>query len=117
MWHSTHSTGISDVDDQHKAIDTLIGLYRKSASVAEEQQCLDVLHYAVQSHFQFVANFFDVKFPTEFKQRQNEILDWMSRRIQQRKEGGVSQEDFADELCQMFLLNATSEGKQLQNFG
>jgi len=115
MWHSTHSTGIQDVDDQHKAIDNLIELYRNARNVAEEQQCLDVLQYAVQSHFQFVEHFFDVKFPTEFKQRQGAILGWLANRIQERKNGVVAQEEFADELSRMFLLNVTTQGTQLKH--
>lgn len=115
MWHSTHTTGIPDVDDQHEAIDKLIDLYRNARDVAEEQQCLDVLRYAVQSHFQFVEHFFDVKFPSELRQRQGNILAWLARRIQERKEGVVAQEEFADELCRMFLLNVTTQGSQLKN--
>ena len=117
MWHSFQSTGIPDVDDQHKAIDSLIGLYRNATNVTEEQQCLDVLQYAVQSHFQFIEHFFDVKFPSEFRQRQAEILAWLSCRIQDRKNGVMAKEEFADELCQMFLLNVSTQGTQLQNLG
>jgi hemerythrin len=113
MWNSVKSTGIPEIDDQHRAIDNLITLYRKASTRAEEQQCLAALFKAVQTHFHFIENFFDVKFPLEFKQRQSEVLAWLSAKMQQQLKGEISREKLAGELRQMFLLNATLQGGKL----
>jgi hemerythrin len=90
MLHSIPSTGIPDIDDQHRTIDNLITLYCNTISPNDEERYLTALSKAVNSHFQFVENFFDVKFPEEFKARQDEILAWLSEKIRQRVNGNLS---------------------------
>ncbi len=113
MLHSIPSTGIPDIDDQHRTIDNLITLYCNTISPNDEELCLTALSKAVNSHFQFVENFFDVKFPEELKARQVEILAWLSEKIRQRSEGDLSRDELARDLRQMFLANAIAVGEKL----
>lgn len=113
MRHPIHVTRIPEIDDQHRTIDNLIELYRKASSRAEEQQHLTSLYQAAQSHFQFLEHFFDVKFPLEFRQRQDELLALLSEKIRQRIRGEVDQPALAAQLRRMFLLNISAHENQL----
>ena len=114
MWHSIYSTGIPDIDNQHRTIDRLITLYCEASSRDEEERCLSALSKAVHSHFQFIEYFFEVRFPEEFKQRQDRVLARLSEKIQQRVNGELTQEQLAGELRQMFLSHATSQCGKLK---
>ncbi len=113
MRHPIHTTRIPEIDDQHRTIDNLIELYSKASNRADEQQHLTALFQAAQTHFQFLEHFFDVKFPLEFKQRQNELLDLLSLRIQQRIKGEIDQKVLAAQLRRMFLLNISAHENKL----
>ncbi len=113
MRHPIHATRIPEIDDQHRTIDRLIELYSQASSRAQEQQHLTALSQAARSHFQFLEHFFDVKFPAEFKQRQNELLAILNEKIRQRLRGEISQQDLATQLHRMFLLNISAHEQQL----
>lgn len=114
MRHFIHTTGIADIDEQHRGIDNLISLYCKAKNHEEEERCLAALSRAVRSHFQFVENFFDVKFPTEFRQRQEQILGWLAAKIRLRLDGEIDRDELADDLRRMFVLNYPCQAEKLQ---
>lgn len=114
MRSSIHATGIPEIDHQHRQIDNLIAQYRQAANRSEEQHYLQALLQTTKAHFLFLEHFFDVKFPDEFKSRQERILDWLAGKIQQRNRDEVGQEELADELHRVFLLNASVQGTRLQ---
>ena len=103
-----HTTGISEIDAQHRRMDVLIAKYREARNRAEEEECLNVITQAAKNHFRFLGHFFEVKFPGEFKQRQTQILNLLANMIRQRARGEMDQEALADELRRVFLLNATT---------
>jgi hemerythrin len=114
MRHFIHSTGLPDIDDQHRTIDKMISLYINATGRDDEERCLAALSRTLRSHFQFVENFFDVRFPEEFRERQEEILTWFSEKIRERIHGDLSRDDLAKELRQMFLCNAATHGEKLR---
>lgn len=105
MRQTLHTTGIAEIDTQHRRIDALIARYREARNRAEEKEYLDVITQAAKNHFLFLEHFFDVKFPGEFKQRQARILNLLADMIRQRARGEMDQEALADELHRIFLLN------------
>jgi len=115
LQRSIHHTGISAVDEQHRAIESLISLYCKADSRNDEEQCLAALSRAVQSHFQFIGNYFDVKFPGEYQQRQNKILAWLSAMIRKRHTEEISRKELAEALRQMFVHNYPCQSEKIQN--
>lgn len=115
LQHFIHHTGIPAVDEQHRAIDNLISLYGNANGHSDEEQCLAALSRAVQSHFQFIGNYFDVKFPGEFQQRQLKILDWLSAKIRQRLADEISRQELAAALRQMFIYNFPCQAEKRQN--
>jgi len=114
MRFSIHATGIPEIDHQHRQIDDLIAQYRKAANRAAEQHYLQALLQTTKAHFLFLEHFFDVKFPDEFRSRQEQILDWLTEKIQQRNRNEMGQQELADELHRVFLLNASVQEPRLQ---
>ena len=115
MWHSIYSTGIPDIDNQHRTIDHLITMYSDASSRDEEERCLLALSKAVHSHFQFIEYFFEVRFPDEFKQRQDRMLARLSEKIQQSANGELTREELARDLRRMFLSHANSQCSKLKS--
>ncbi len=117
MGQALHSTCIPDIDRQHQALHTLLEHYRCASSQQEEQQTLVRLTASLRVHFDFVAAFFDIKFPAEFKNRQDEILNWVDIKIQQRNLGMITQETLSKELSGMLLHNSNIMGTKFQDLG
>ncbi len=115
MGQAIHSTGIPEIDKQHQALSALIEHYRCASTQLEEQEYLARLTESMETHFTFVASFFEIKFPTEFQKRQREIRDWVAIKIEQRNLAMIAQKNLAEELSGILLHNVNTMGTKLQS--
>ena len=106
MWHSYFSTGVSELDDDHDQIDSLLGEVSEASSPAEEEDCLMRVYCAIIDHIRFKFDLLGPQLSKEEKDADAYFLGKVRQKIRERNQGLVSRRELITQLKEMLKEHA-----------
>ena len=104
MQHVLSSPAVPESGGHQDGIDALVVKYRQAPGRADELQCLNELYQEIKGRLHFIEQSADKNFAAKTNQCRQDMLDLFIRKVQERLNGKVSQQQLADQLHLMFLL-------------
>lgn len=101
MWHSTHSTGVKQFDDDHQKIDALLRKIAKASNPVIEHELLENMFSALETHINNKKKLTEFEYLPDAKVRDNLLLQRFKDKIAEKQRGRICKLDFIRDLHQM----------------
>ena len=111
MWHSTHSTGIREFDDDHSRIDEAIKNVSHTTNPKEEKRLLMDLYCTIIAHIRSKNELPEYELTSEERERDTNFLKNIRLIIWQRDNAQITQLKLIQDLRQMLADHVLHNNK------
>ena len=101
MWHSTHSTGIKQFDDDHQKMDSLLKQFAQTSDPIVEQALLLEMYSALEIHIKNKKQMAEFEYSPDAEMRDILLMQGFKRKIAAIENRGISKLIFIRDLHQM----------------